>query len=287
MYRVCWVIYWQAGADAGQKDDEDASPLSLACLKQDSGMLRLLLDSLAPSHLDAPDQYGETLLFDLLRGPHDHYHCLAHLLARGMNPDHRNHRGFTPLMLAVLYSKVRVVALFLQHNCRTDGAGQYYCRQTNRRETHTPLQAALVAQQGHLVHMLEVAACMLRLEVDGLTDGSRLLASLPQSHRTWLSARLTIPISLKAVCRLSLRHHLGSRFFCTRLQALPLPQLLRSYLMLPEIDALLGSNTTGLAEGNVRGSALPDNTHVNNNSTAYNQNMPGRRLCGHVALGEL
>lgn len=226
------------GAKMNTKDSDGATPMSYACLKMDSGTLGLLVRHLSQCDVNIQDKYGETLLFDVLRGRHDHFQCLSHLIDKGLNVDHKNRDGYTALYLAVREGKPRVVYLMLKANCDVNLIGKYFCRLTNRQETLTPFQASVVDGQMVIARMLRESGCDVSVPwelVEAAKKGGRITAA----DRHWLKLCWKQPISLREATRNRIRAHMGSRNFRQRVHTLPLPEQMKQEILIQELDLLL------------------------------------------------
>jgi len=161
-------------------------------------------------------------------------------LKTGVKIDIRNHKGETPLYLALSQGHLEVACLLLQHGCDP------CCRPKNH--TTSPLLENLrnseeitaaqlmLAAQYHLSEKVEEEKTLLEGE-EIQTRSEPHSTNLLQFQRWFHKNRKTSPwISLRNLTRVSIRRHLSrkvtkGRSIVMALQSLPIPPVLRSFIL--------------------------------------------------------
>lgn len=209
------------GACLDVHDSEGDSALILAAARGHSSVVEVLLR--AGCDVAHVNRWGRNALHEacsVWSGPS----CTVELLAlSGMNTDDVDDTGNTPLMLATLGSRSDIVRALLSADCDVNKAGTTQVR---------PLEIAVVKESVEIMQMLYAAGC----DMNGI-DESTVDAV---SHRVadWLHSVASRPHPLKQICRAAVRTALHSPAD-HKVDALPLPQQIKQYLLFDDIDHLV------------------------------------------------
>jgi serine/threonine-protein phosphatase 6 regulatory ankyrin repeat subunit A/serine/threonine-protein phosphatase 6 regulatory ankyrin repeat subunit B len=101
------------GADASSRDDEDATPVMLACEEGHLEVVQMLLEATEGQGLEDRDRNGWTALH--LAAAAGHKDVVAFLLSKGADATTKGAMQETPLMKACAWGKGGVVQLLLKH----------------------------------------------------------------------------------------------------------------------------------------------------------------------------
>jgi ankyrin repeat protein len=86
------------GADVNAADREQWTPLHFAARDGKSAVVQALLD--AGASIDAPNNFGNTPLWELVMGPKTDAQMIKTLLQHGADPGKKNKNGVSPIDLA-------------------------------------------------------------------------------------------------------------------------------------------------------------------------------------------
>ncbi|BFZ06249.1 hypothetical protein BsWGS_09288 [Bradybaena similaris] len=242
------------GAGVNTQSLSGKTPLIQAIENKSLRCVQLLID--AGADLDLADNKGTTPLFACLAvGKGMDLGILRALVAGGCAVDLPNKQGATPMMVAVGFGRTDAVQVLLDAGANinlVDKAGKNVFHMAAGVNTALYLinnGAACDCPDKHGVRPIDRAAQvghigMLRLllgcdcqRTPAIMDVPRVVQSrqsLPIFDK-WLQQELYNPRELKRLCRQTIRHCLGHNN-TSNMEALPLPRLLKDFLLAKHLD---------------------------------------------------
>lgn len=223
-------------ADADLESVEKDTALLLAAANSHFGCVRQLVD--VGADVNAANNRRETTLLHVV---HD-VTTTAHLLRAGADPNVTTAEGVSPLSVAVHNGYVDVIADLLQANCDPTVPGH------NGR----PLQTAIYSGSLMTVKLLFRAVAARGTDTRWLheyldDENMQRQVALHDDVREvvlWLRQQLYLkehePSNLNQCCRYVIRDVIGSRALVRKIDDLPLPVTIRSFLKLDELVSVCG-----------------------------------------------
>lgn len=226
----------QNGAIPDQKDKiYRFTPLMLAARQGHASVLQLLLQH--PCDVNKTDIHGETPLFDAVRN--NQLDCVRLLIDADANINHIDNNGRTPLLAAVLWKRTEVAIILIRANCDLEIAGVIqYVGPTDTKRC-TPLEAALLDRKFTLAQILVAAGsnCNMAMRYAFFADMMACLGMSPAMAQ-WVKEVVRNPRTLREQCRMQIRRDMGTEL-SKKLNQLPLPASLKTFLTIPELDNFL------------------------------------------------
>lgn len=232
---LCWASRYdnvkildhllRAGADVNGEVWGGFTPLIWATMySPNPEVIQILLQ--AGSHINhASDRYRQTALHAaVIRG---HVAFTSLLLEAGAQPDVQDRMFKTPLLHAVQKSQPSCAALLIKHNCNVELSGWVSGLST------TPLTLALIQEDLEITKMLLLAGA--RFNNPAIYHSY----TITQYYKTVEDA-LNIevrPVYLQQQCRVCIRQLLRPHFL-QKLRELTLPQPLKSFIEISELDKI-------------------------------------------------
>ncbi len=161
------------------------------------------------------------------------------LLAAGIDPDLEDSMHSTPLILAMASGGERLIYPLLKANCDVNKPGKV-------QRMVRPIQVAVMKENFNAACMLYCTGCDMNAVNVWMDSPSGPQYMVPVSNpelRRWLIEVTSNPSSLKLKCRTLIRQCLGL-FPATRIESLPLPQQVKDFLNLAELDAMVAEEDT-------------------------------------------
>ena len=153
----------------------------------------------------------------------------------GMNPDLADDMGSTPIIIATLSQHEGIVQTLLRSNCDVNKPGHLVLGRNV-----LPFEIAITTNNRIIAEMLYTAGCnvyrclLLHRSIPEDTEAQR-------DFDDWLAHVATRPQSLKLACRVKIRKLLqsSSGVITYKIRILPLPEQIKSYLNLDEMESLV------------------------------------------------
>ncbi|XP_071113385.1 ankyrin repeat, PH and SEC7 domain containing protein secG-like isoform X1 [Haliotis cracherodii] len=220
-------ILLAAGANTNMCDVNNCTPLLLASTEGFSHVVKLLCHANCNPNI-ANHSVNKTPLHILsFKG---HSDCINDLLLAGADVNFLDSEFRTPLWYAVSNWRLEVVKILLKANSQVD---TYQCH-NDIPEDACPVRLAITKGNSAVLKMFIVSgfdACHLRENMHSTSD---LPVDLVTELCIWLH-NAHQAMTLKQLCRRWIRHHQGIRLFHD-LSLMPIPQGLRDFLLLKELD---------------------------------------------------
>ncbi|ELU00230.1 hypothetical protein CAPTEDRAFT_169898 [Capitella teleta] len=189
---------------------------------------------------DLVNCYGKTAIHYLsMKG---HYEAMEALIQIGASVSSIDADGMMPISYACKYNRLQAVKCLLRANCCVEAASD------------TPLELALRARHFVVAKLLILAGSRLGALEQWVGDVQSAKAEHAQHQMLlfdeqqepfercdeeravgWFQDWLHSPHSLRQICRIWLRQHLGAGLR-RREEELPLPQSMKDYLTLKEVE---------------------------------------------------
>uniref|UniRef100_A0A0B6ZR90 SOCS box domain-containing protein n=2 Tax=Arion vulgaris TaxID=1028688 RepID=A0A0B6ZR90_9EUPU len=221
----------KAGARVNICDNQGCTPLLMAATEGLERVVHSLCQSPGIDVNISNDCVKKTPLHILAyKG---HIRCVRDLIAAGADINLLDSESKNPLWYAVANAKRDVTALLLKSNGLVD---TYQCP-VEHPEHACPVRIAVDKSHIDILKLLilsgydnkHVRECLI------LPKAHALFSDYQVNY--WLQHAQEVT-SLRQICRKLIRHHLGIHLFMD-LSKLPLPEKLKSYLLLEELDALV------------------------------------------------
>lgn len=218
-----------AGAILDIQDSDDNTPLMLAAAEGFSNVIRALASAGADVNIvNSPK--GTVALHTLCyKG---HAECLDELILAGADVNITDKSNRTPLWCAVKHNRIDVARLLLKATTNVNNC------QCNQAWSSTSCPVVLAIKSGHLqIIKLFILAGFDQLHLRSFMDSIDLREKLPGPDRDFWLQCVSDHIMMKGLCRKWIRHYLGKNLHL-RVQRLPLPNAIKDYLLLKELDSV-------------------------------------------------
>ena len=224
----CLEVLLDHGALIDKRSKENETALVFASLDNHYCTAQMLINRGCETNV--VDEYGFHPILLLCKDPT----CLKLMLDKGTDPNFVNHSISSTLLGTLCRGKYsESLCLLLQYNCDFK---EYHFRSMFKRCLH----------QEHYrnVLILLTAAILLGVSFSGVrSDFNSCLSHncLCARIKSWTEYQLSLcpeTHKLSHQCRRCIRDTIRGVNFAKKIKCLPLPQSLRNYLMLPELDSL-------------------------------------------------
>ncbi|XP_059174190.1 ankyrin-1-like [Physella acuta] len=242
------------GADVDLQSTSGRTPLKVAIENNHLAIVQELIK--AGADLDLPDGQGTTPLFMCLKSKnYADKNIVAALIKGGCNVNLTNKQGATPLMMAAAMGEIEIAKLFLEAGAninKLDASGKNALHMTSgikmalflinhgatsdypdKNGQHPIHNAVKVGHYGR-IRLLLGSDCHRTSSLFDVPAIHEARKNFPLFDR-WLQQELEEPRELKRLCRQVIRQCL-SPFNTTRIDELPIPRLLKDYLLARHID---------------------------------------------------
>ncbi|XP_041354835.1 ankyrin repeat, PH and SEC7 domain containing protein secG-like [Gigantopelta aegis] len=215
------------GADPNICDIDNNTPLLLAATEGFSVVVRLLARANCDVNIANASVRRTPLHILSLKG---HADCIDDLIEAGADVNLYDKLFHTPLWYAIYNKRFDVVKLLLKANSQVD---TFQCSKEVPLEA-CPTSLALSGRMTDVVKLFiltgfdhaHLRSCLVDCRVSDLFQSEDLEGWLKQANSV---------LSLKQLCRKWIRHHLG-RMLMHNLNSLPIPEGLRDFVFLKELD---------------------------------------------------
>ncbi|BFZ09897.1 hypothetical protein BsWGS_12936 [Bradybaena similaris] len=221
----------RAGASVNLRDDQGCTPLLMAAAEGLERVVHSLcmcpgIDVNVPNH----SVHKTPLHLLAYKG---HVRSVQDLIVAGADTNLLDSESRSPLWYAVANARRDVTALLLRANGRVD---TYQCPEEHP-EHACPV--SLAVEKCHLdILKLFILSCYDNKHIrECLATPAMQLLFADSQVTHWLQHAQEV-MSLRQICRKWLRHHLGFRLFMD-LSKLPLPDKLKNYVSLKELEDIL------------------------------------------------
>ena len=161
-----------------------------------------------------------------------HVECFSDLIKAGIDVNTRDAQNRTALWHAISNSRLEVIKFFLQNNSYVDGI----CGQVRYSDEACEIKMAFSKGCIKALKLLLLAGYNV-VRMRECLRSSNAEQLLGKECRQWINYANCIT-SLKSSCRKLIRYHLGRNLY-SKLQILPVPSLIRDYLVLKELDNII------------------------------------------------
>lgn len=227
----CTRLLLDNGADVTGRTDNGEMALHIAAREGFSEGVRLLLDKDTSFTIFARDRDGDMPHHKTVYG--DHQMALQVLLQNGCPLNIEDGTGETALEHAISAKSFGCSVLLLIHGAVFDDI---------------LLEYILSYERDTMINMIEMFLCSGNIDGDAFQALYSLLRGLPQKgdQKTFcdqIKKRVKTDLNLKMVVRIALRRHLnfviGNKSMVSAIKALPLPRVLKEYLLLKDHSEFL------------------------------------------------
>lgn len=216
----------QAGADPNVKDDENITPLIMAASEGLEKVIKALVEAKCDVNV-ANTNVGKTALHILAYKGHPD--SIFDLIVGGADVNLYDKDLCCPLWYAIKNQRFEVVKLLLRANCEADS---YQCASHVPRDC-CPTRLAFSLKMINVIKLFILTGYDKNHVIDCLKEDG-LKESVSKDLEHWIEHAHGV-LTLKQTCRKWIRHHLGTSFYHD-LQCLPVPQAMKDFIFMKELD---------------------------------------------------
>lgn len=220
-------ILLAAGADVNVTDSDNITPLLMAATEGFDHVVKTLIQANCKVNI-ANKLSNKTALHILTYKGHTE--CVGDLIEAGADVNIYDHSHHTPLWYAIKNKKYDIARFLLRANCMVD---TFQCA------GHTPIEEcpttlALSLNAIDIIKLFIITGYDKAHMKAALTNKDVIESMKKFDIDHWFQHANDIR-SLKQTCRMWIRHHLGNSFYHNVMQ-LPIPQVMRDFIFMKEID---------------------------------------------------